>query len=55
MGGKIEMDRLTPEEKQELKGLLMKFVRETVNGTHSERSIAVEVLPSVAKILLEQF
>ena len=55
MGGEIEMDRLTQEEKQELKGLLMKFVRETVNGTHSERSIAVEVLPSVAKILLEQF
>lgn len=46
---------LTNEEKKELKGLLLKFVRDTINDPHEERSIEVEVLPSVVEILLKQF
>lgn len=46
---------LTYEEKKELKELLLKFVRDTINDPHEERSIEVEVLPSVVEILLKQF
>jgi len=49
----FEETRLTYEERKELKELLIKFVENTVNAPHTERSIEVEVLPSVVKLLLE--
>lgn len=46
---------MTDAEKQELKELLLKFVRDTVNEPQTERSAAVEALPSVVNLLLDWF